>query len=297
MHIHSCVLVRPLGETPLLELSRVRSEREQDLSEEKVLAQSLFNRLHPHDPSATSMSQPLFGRRSTGLQATTELRATSSANASPGWYGGDGIPDEFQEEWDKFWHRLIYEFWAYKPFENNPNASLAGNWTYVGGYRVGLDGYIHIGDNRFYYEIGVRNTTMWDIAIFAVSLVLGVGVLGLIGGDVIGYALTKGAEWLADWLVDDEKTNSMVGAIPAVSGSGFAEKLGGELSLGFKSVGMGMSQSWKDAAGGLTEEVKQVGDVFSQNWKDTGGAISRGWKSAGSSISGGWKKASRGFKL
>ena len=293
MHIHSFVLVRPLTETLLKEGSGPRSYREQSLFEEEVQAQSIFSRLYSY-----GLSDPMDIRSANMFQGSTELPAAQTSYASSGWFGGDGIPDELKEEWGRFWHRLIYEFWAYKPFENNPRTTLAGNWTYIGGYKVGFDGYI-FGDRRFYYEIGIRNTTMWDIAIFTVSLVFGVGFIGLIGGDVIGFAITKGLEWLADWLVDDEKANAFLGGLSTafVGGASFTSNLGGELSVGWKTAGSSLSQGWKDAGGNLSDSAKQAGRAISQGWKDAGGAVSSGWKSAGGSLSKGWKNATGGIKL
>ncbi len=312
MHINSFIQLRSLSERVLNERDGDPVQYELSLVEEETLVQALFSRLHGSPTPVPSQSSDIspFNNVSTpgvsGVAVTpgsTGFTRASSANAAPGWFGGDGIPDELEEEWERFWHRMIYEFWAYKPFENNPRATLAGNWTYIGGYRVGFDGYI-FGDPRFYYEIGIRNVTMWDIAIFVVSLAVGVGYYGLIvGGEVLGFAITKAAEWFADWLVDDEKANAMIGGISAALGTtgGFfssqAQTLGGEMAAGWQNVGGVASQGWKNAGGAISQGWKDAGGAISHGWKNAGGAISGGWKRAGGAVSGGLKNATIGISL
>ena len=295
MHIHSFILVRPLTETKLKEGSDPRSFQEQSLFEEDVQAQSIFNRLHSYGQPEPTTEQPKRG----GFPSS-EIPTARSSVASAGW--GNGIPDELQDEWDKFWHRLIYEFWAYKPFVDNPYASAGGLWTKVGGYRVGLGGYIHIGDEKFYYEIGVRNTTMWDIAIFAISLAIpaSVGWVGLVlTGNLVGFLITQAVEKFADFLVDDEKASAIFGRLSTAWGSGpiFTSKLGDELSNGWKTTGSALSQGWKDAGGNFSDSAKRAGGAISQGWKGAGGAVSSGWKRAGGSLSKVWKNATGGIKL
>ncbi|QGJ68661.1 Hypothetical protein PBC10988_3220 [Planctomycetales bacterium 10988] len=99
---------------------------------------------------------------------------------SPGWDIEDFLPSDLKEKWDRLVKEFTVEFWAYKPF---PNATTGVKSDFFG---------------HGSYEIGMRNTTTLDVAVFVISLAAGPAgpTAYLYGGSVdwVAYGIWKAGE-------------------------------------------------------------------------------------------------------
>jgi hypothetical protein len=97
-----------------------------------------------------------------------------------GWDADDFIPDDSKEKWGRLVKEFTVEFWAYKPMPN-ATSGIKGEFFGFGSY-----------------EIGVRNVTMLDAAVFVISVAVGpTGPTAyLYGGSVdwVAYEIWKAGE-------------------------------------------------------------------------------------------------------
>jgi hypothetical protein len=170
----------------------------------------------------------------------------------------------------------------YKPF---PHATMGSMWTQIGGYRIGGEGYI-FGNESLPYEIGIRNTTLTDIALL-VAFGMSAPEMGLTWAYVRFKALEFGVEKLAhDWSVGKyglginlPRTNEVgrqVNEIWKNSGRAFGAAttdLDNRLKGGWDYYGGQASGSWKHYGGQLSSAAKNYGGLASSAWKSGGARL------------------------
>ena len=207
-----------------------------------------------------------------------------SVASSPYW--SPEIPDEWSRTLWVWQKKLEAEFWAYKPF---PNATT--------GWKGDFFGY-------GYWEIGMRDTTMLDIAIFAISFAAGpagpaswIARGGISWAAVAAYgAATLAATAIGDLLERGFEGAAIMGSLDAMAGKSlFSLKRNGlEFSRYCGAIGTSAATGWKRGGGTVSSEWKRAGGRASDAWKQAGSDISTGWKSAGDKIGDAWEQATGG---
>ncbi len=209
-----------------------------------------------------------------------------NAFASPAYWG----PGDFYPDWDKeldYWRkRLEVEFWKYKPF---PNATT--------GWKGDFFGY-------GYWEIGMRNTTMLDIAVFAISLAVGpAGPItwmargGISWAAIAAYGLWKlGEKVIGDWLERGLEGAIRIGNVGSLLGNNLFSSTRDRIDISrhFEAIGSSAASGWKRSGRAVSSEWKRAGGRASDAWKQAGRDISTGWKSAGGKLSDTWKNTTGG---
>lgn len=227
------------------------------------LAYDRFTR-SSHGYSYSRRAPSVIHDQSYGVPSAQRPSFGISTQANFGWNWEDFIPDEWEEEWDRLVHLFLVEFWRYKPFPN-ATTGIKGDFFGYGSY-----------------EIGMRNTTVLDIAIFAISLYAGpAGPMGYVLGKTVNwwaYALWKLGEFVFDWLIDDEGKNAMLASLASI---GVDPILGGATYYGAK-----ISEDAKELRAEIGRGAKYYGGILSKEAKDLGGEVAGGAKYYGGKIAG-----------
>jgi len=183
----------------------------------------------------------------------TGVTAAAYPTSDPGHF----IPDEWETEWDILIKRFQVEFWRYKPF---PNATTGWKGDFFG---------------HGSWEIGMRNVTLLDLAIWSITP----GIYGVATGTATlaeyaaGWGLGKAFKKLT-------QSDAMIsGAAPALQG----------LQRGGIHLGDQIGRGWRHQSGQISAGTRDLGTQIKGGWDYYGGKASGGWKHYGGQISGGAK--------